>query len=78
MNLEIKIDDELTARIVVNSLKEDCVILANSIREYRREKELSNADVEDLRDDERTLTALKEVLKYYTVAREYEEFVKEL
>lgn len=78
MNLEIKIDDELATRIVVNSLKEDCVILTNSIREYRREKELSNADVEELRDNERALTAIKEVLRYYTTAREYEEFVREL
>lgn len=78
MNLEIKIDDELATRIVVNSLKEDCVILTNSIREYRLEKELSNADVEDLRDNERALTAIKEVLSYYTTAREYEEFVREL
>lgn len=78
MNLEIKIDDELAARIVVNSLKEDCVILSKAIREYRHENELSNADIEDLRDNERALTALKEVLKYYTVAPEYEKFVREL
>jgi hypothetical protein len=78
MNLEIQIDDELVARIMVNTLKKDCISLASSVREYRRVKELSNLDLEDLRDNERTLLAIKEVLKYYTVRREYEEFVQEL
>lgn len=78
MNIEINIDAESLLKIVSETLKKDCALLSDKIREYRRKKKLSNVDTEDLRVSEIALEAIKKALRYYTPQHEYERFVKEL
>lgn len=73
-NMEIDLDD--AGNIVAQVLQEDFDFISREINELKSKRNITPVEAEDLMNDVQVHEAMKILLSYYMVKRDYNEFME--